>query len=65
MGDGGSTPPPAVIKGDINKSGKVDIFDFNVLMVQWGGAGSSAADLNSDSKVDIFDFNILMINWSL
>lgn len=67
-GGGGYTPPltPPALTGDANKDGKVDIIDFNLLMVNWGNNPTNlAADLNGDGKVDIFDFNILMINWTI
>lgn len=59
------TPTPTTLaKGDANQDGKVDIIDFNSLMIQWGGAGVKSADFNRDGIVDIFDFNLLMINWT-
>ena len=63
-GGGTTTPPPSYEIGDINKDNKVDIFDFNLLMVNWGDdPANSAADLDGNGKVDIFDFNLLMVNW--
>ncbi len=50
---------------DTNNDGKVDILDFNTLMVNWGGGAGNRADFNSDNRVDILDFNLLMVNWSL
>jgi uncharacterized protein (DUF1786 family) len=50
---------------DVNKDSKIDILDFNVLMVNWGASGTNAADFNGDSIVDIFDFNSLMIYWTI
>lgn len=73
-GGGGSTPvttpasplSAAAQKVDANKDGKIDIFDFNALMINWGKTGTgNSADFNSDGKIDIFDFNLLMINWTL
>lgn len=52
--------------GDINNDGKVDILDFNILIIFWGkhvSGGASQGDLNGDGVVDLFDFNILMIGW--
>lgn len=50
---------------DTNNDNKLDIFDFNALMVYWGETTSSnIADCNSDNLVDIFDFNYLMIHWT-
>ena len=49
---------------DANKDNKIDVFDFNILMVNWGSVNSgNVADFNGDNKVDIFDFNLLMVNW--
>ena len=64
-GAGGGGEPPATYKtGDIDQNNKVDIFDFNILMINWGdNPANPAADLNGDGKVDIFDFNLLMVNW--
>lgn len=53
------------ITGDINNNNKVDIFDFNTLMVNWGNSPANlAADLDGNGKIDIFDFNLLMVNWT-
>lgn len=50
--------------GDINHDGKVDILDFNALLVHWGQKGSNIdADLNGNGVVGILDFNILIVNW--
>ncbi|MFH1694623.1 MAG: immunoglobulin-like domain-containing protein [Patescibacteria group bacterium] len=52
-------------KGDVNGDSKVDVLDFNALMIQWGKTGSNnSADFNNDGVVDILDFNYLMINWT-
>jgi len=50
---------------DVNKDSKIDILDFNVLMINWGASGTNVADFNGDSIVDIFDFNSLMIYWTI
>ncbi|MFA6146281.1 MAG: DUF5018 domain-containing protein, partial [Patescibacteria group bacterium] len=52
-------------KGDINKDGKVDKYDFSLLMANWGQTGLNVADINVDGKVDKYDFSFLMLNWSL
>ena len=63
-GGGGAATPTTYKTGDTDKNGKVDIFDFNTLMVNWGNnPANSAADLDGNGKVDIFDFNLLMVNW--
>jgi hypothetical protein len=63
------TPSPSSLseeakKVDINNDNKIDILDFNVIMVNWGAEGNNVADLNKDGKVDILDFNALMVFWS-
>jgi len=65
------TPTPQVLGAttqavDANNDGKIDVLDFNTLMVNWGStSGDNVADFNGDGKVDVFDFNLLMINWTL
>lgn len=50
--------------GDINSDGKVDIFDFNRLLSDFGKTGENLpSDLDRNKKVDIFDFNILLKNF--
>ncbi len=52
------------IKGDIDNNNLVDIFDFNLLFLNWGlTLEHSSFDLNNDNIVDIFDFNLLMVFW--
>ena len=52
-------------KADSNSDGKVDVLDFNSLMVNWGkNEANNQADANQDGKVDIFDFNLLMVHWT-
>lgn len=69
-GGGYSYTPPSTLsavaqKVDANKDNKIDVLDFNTLMVNWGKTtANNIADFNGDSKVDIFDFNMLMINWT-
>ena len=51
-------------QGDIDLNGKVDIFDYNILLSDFGkttpGLGS---DIDGNGKVDIFDFNVLLGNF--
>ena len=67
-GGGGApvpTPTPASAKGDATGDGKVDVLDFNSLLIQWGKTGANlTADLDKNGTIDIFDFNLLLINWS-
>ena len=60
-----TTLSAAAQKVDANKDNKIDVLDFNTLMVNWGKTtANNIDDFNGDSKVDIFDFNLLMINWT-
>jgi len=53
----------AAQKADTNNDNKIDVLDFNSLMVNWGTSGNQT-DFNSDGAVDIMDFNYLMIYWT-
>jgi len=53
----------ALFTSDLNNDGKVDIFDYNILVSDFGKtgvAGFTKSDINKDGKVDIFDYNILV-----
>jgi len=73
-GGGGtvSTPPvtptplsEAAKKMDTNSDDKIDVLDFNSLMVNWGKEeAANIADFDGNGNVDIFDFNLLMVNWT-
>ena len=67
-GGGGSVTPPVTptttVTGDINGSGKVDKYDFALMMANWGATGTNLSDLNKDGKVDKYDFALMMANWS-
>ena len=57
---------PANTSADLNNDGKVDIFDYNILMSNFGKTGVAGfvkSDINKDGKVDIFDYNILISNF--
>ena len=67
------TPIPLLV-GDLNKDGKVDIFDVSRLLSKWNStlpADLLEADINAGSggvsagKIDIYDANKLMANWTL
>lgn len=65
-GGGGTITTPATEVYDFNSDGKIDVFDFNVLIINWGtttGATGADGDADGDGDVDIFDFNLLIINW--
>lgn len=52
--------------GDIDQDGDVDIFDYNILVSNFGKNSPdnlNGADLDNDGDVDIFDYNILVGNF--
>lgn len=58
------SPTPPVILGDLDNSKKVDIFDYNILLTNFGKTGSGLqGDIDNNGKVDIFDYNILLTNF--
>jgi hypothetical protein len=57
-------PTTTFLPGDLDKNGKVDIFDYNTLVGNFGKTGSNLiGDINNDGKVDIFDYNQLVGNF--
>ena len=52
-------------KVDANKDGKIDKYDFALLMANWGKTGINVCDFNGDGKVDKYDLALLMLYWSL
>lgn len=57
-----SSPPPA-LPGDINNDSRVDIFDYNLLVADFGKTTPTPADIDRNGRVDIFDYNILVGNF--
>ena len=78
-GGGGSTPPPTLTDippavttlteaqkvYDTNTDNRIDVLDFNALIVHWGETGTAVvADFDGNGVVDVFDFNSLMVHWT-
>jgi hypothetical protein len=64
------TPTPTIPscdkQGDLNCDGKVNIFDFNILIINFGRTGDpgfTPADINKSGQVDLADFVILVTNF--
>lgn len=60
------TPKPTPLGGDIDKDGDVDIFDYNILVTNFGKRtpqNLGGADLDNDGDVDIFDYNLVVTNF--
>jgi len=51
------------IPGDFNGDGKVDIYDFSVLLSNWKTV-KPEYDLSGNGLVDVFDLSILLSNWT-
>ena len=57
-------PTPTPLLGDLDKDGDVDIFDYNILVENFGKTGcGNVADIDGNCKVDIFDYNTLIENF--
>lgn len=66
-GGGGIIATPANSANDFNNDGSIDVFDFNVLVSNWGtltGASKAMGDADGDGDVDIYDFNLLISTWN-
>jgi len=56
----------AVVVGDLDGNGIVDISDLLILLSQWGpcaNPGDCPADLDQDGSVDLSDLLVLLANW--
>lgn len=59
-----SPSPSPMLAGDVDGNGKVNIFDYNAILSDFGKTGSNlASDLNKNGRVDIFDYNIVLSNF--
>ncbi len=59
-----SPSPSPTLAGDVDGNGKVNIFDYNAILSDFGKIGASlASDLNKNGRVDIFDYNIVLSNF--
>jgi hypothetical protein len=64
-GGGSSGSSSTSTSGDANNDGKVDKFDFALLMANWGKTSTNVADLNNDGIVNKYDFALLMLHWTI
>lgn len=53
----------ALLIGDINCDGFVDVLDLLEVISHWGKLGGPA-DLNGDGIVDVLDLLVVINNWS-
>lgn len=58
------SPSPSPVPGDINGIGGVDIFDYTIVLTDFGKTGSNIpADVDRSGVVDIFDYTIILTNF--
>jgi len=58
------TVPPGRVPGDANGDGKVNIFDYNLVVSNFGTDGKEIpGDLDGDGTVGIFDYNEVVSNF--
>ena len=59
------TPAASAVKpGDIDGNNKVDIFDYNIILTNFGQTGANIpGDFDNNNRVDIFDLNTLLTNF--
>lgn len=53
-------------EGDFDHDGDVDIFDYNIVINNFGKTGAAGfhpADIVQDGKIDVFDYNALLQNF--
>jgi len=48
---------------DLNQDGKVNLYDFSIMLFWWG-QNYPNADLNCDGDVSLSDFSILLSRWT-
>ncbi len=67
MGLLGSTASGAMLAGDLNEDGIVDIVDLNMILIDWGKSVPNLANPDSDADgsgtIDIVDLNVVLIDW--
>ncbi len=65
------SPTQTFLPGDVtgqngSPDGKVDIYDYNLLISDFGKSGSpgfAVSDINKDGQVNIYDYNIVISNY--
>lgn len=59
-----SATPSGTKAGDFDNNGRVDIFDYNLFLTNFGRTGTNlVGDIDRNGRVDIFDYNILLGNF--
>ena len=57
-------PTPTLTPGDFDRDRDVDIFDYNILVENFGATNcGNIADIDGNCKVDIFDYNQVVENF--
>jgi len=60
---GNGSAPNNNTSADINGDGKVNLIDFSIFLIYWGGS-EIKADFNLDGSVDLADFSIMLFYWT-
>ncbi len=56
------TPPsPGIKTPDLDKNGRVDLFDLSILLAAWN---TNRADITGDGKTNLFDLSRLLAAWT-
>jgi hypothetical protein len=55
---------PALFAGDLDESGIINTFDYNIVKTNWL-TSNTTADINRDGVVNSFDYSYLKKNWFL
>jgi cysteine-rich repeat protein len=53
----------SVVTADVNGDGKVNLVDFSIFLLEWGGT-NVRFDFNQDGAVSLADFSIMLFNWT-
>lgn len=57
-------PKPTFLPGDLNQDKKIDVYDYNLLVTNFGRQElGNVADIDGDGKVGVYDYNLLVINF--
>lgn len=59
----GTEPLSEVVSPDVNDDGKINLVDFSIFLLSWGGE-DIRHDFNQDGTVSLADFSILLFNWT-
>jgi hypothetical protein len=56
------TATPVTNPADLNKDGKVNVFDLSILLSHWLQSGTG--DIDGNGTVNVFDLSRLLSSWT-